>query len=98
MTQDGVLRPAPPRTGLEMSAGHRPGRRDLAVFLALGVSGFLVWFAGAPGITTRLFGAAPPDPTAADLPSPFSFVIVVCGPLALLEGLLFPSSTTGDWR
>ena len=68
-----------------------PGLRELAAFAALFVLGLVVWPAGSPGITSRLFGLERPFWRPAS--TPFFFLLLVptvCGALALVSGFVFP--------
>ena len=69
-----------------MRGRYVPGKRELMVFVALVVLGFLVWVAGSPGFTSRVLGLD--LPRWAQYEPPLSFVPVVCGALALVFGFV----------
>lgn len=52
--------------------------------------GFLVWFAGSPGFTSRIVGLDLPRWPQDDPPLGLFFVPAACGVLALVSGFVFP--------
>lgn len=66
-----------------------PGKKEPIVFVALVFLGFLVWVAGSPGFTSRVFGVDLPRWAQYDPPLSLFFVPVVCGALALVVGFVF---------
>lgn len=66
---------------------YGPGRRELTVFAALILIGFLVWFAGSPGVTSRLFGVDLPRWPQFGSPLDLFRAAIACG--ALVSGFVF---------
>ena len=72
-----------------MLGRYGPGKRELVVFVALVVLGFLVCIAGSPGFTSRVLGLDLPRWAQHEPPLSLFFVPVVCGALALVFGFMF---------
>ena len=60
------------------------------MFVVLVSLGFLVWFAGSPGLTSRLCGVGLPRWASDGSPLYPFFVPVVCGALSIVSGFVFP--------
>lgn len=78
-------RSSPAGARRELPDRYGPGRKELAVFAALVLVGFAVWFAVSPGVTSWLFGVDPPR-----WPDYLLRTAIAYGVLALVAGFVFP--------
>ena len=88
---EGEAQSPPRRAGRGGPSRYRPGQRELVVFVALVVLGFLAWLATSPNIVAIIFGVDPiPLYPAANPVLSLFLTPLVCGALALSAGFAFP--------